>query len=140
MDSLLQMRLLVETEFTSFAAQNRTEEQIREFYQILQKEESTDFRNIQSITDLDFEFHLLIAIASGNTVYPLLLNSFRQVYTNLSGQFFKVSQIVNVVRQYHRDLVRALEAKDTKKALSIMKMLLRHGEKYLRKMIDNDTR
>ena len=136
MDSLLQMRLLMETEFTNLAAQNRTEEHISEFYQILQKEESTDYRNIQSITDLDFEFHLLIAIASGNTVYPLLLNSFRQVYTNLSGQFFKVSQIVNVVRKYHRDLVRALESRDVKKALSIMKMLLRHGEKYLRKMID----
>ncbi len=135
MDSLLQMRLLMETEFTSLAAQNRTEEQINDFHQILQKEESTDYRNIQSITDLDFEFHLLIAIASGNTIYPLLLNSFRQIYTNLSGQFFKDSQVVKVVLKYHRDLVRALEAKDAKKALSIMKTLLNHGEKYLRKMI-----
>jgi GntR family transcriptional regulator, transcriptional repressor for pyruvate dehydrogenase complex len=140
MDSLLQLRLLMETQFTILAAQNRTKEQISEFHQLLQGEESTDFRNIQSITDLDFEFHLLVAIASGNTVYPLLLNSFRQVYTNLSGQFFKDSQVVNVVRKYHRDLVQALENKDAKKAVSIMKMLLRHGEKYLRKMIDNDTR
>jgi DNA-binding FadR family transcriptional regulator len=134
------MRLLMETEFTSLAAQNRTEEQINDFYQMLQKEESTYYRNIQSITNLDFEFHLLIAIASGNTIYPLLLNSFRQIYTNLSGQFFKDSQVVKVVLKYHRDLVRALEAKDAKKTVSIMKMLLRHGEKYLRKMIDNDTR
>jgi GntR family transcriptional regulator, transcriptional repressor for pyruvate dehydrogenase complex len=139
MESLLQMRMLMETEFTILAAQNRTKEQIREFHQILQREESTDYRNIQSITDLDFEFHLLIAIASGNTVYPLLLNSFRQVYTNLSGQFFKDSLVVNVVRKYHCDLVRALEAKDAKKAVSIMKTLLRHGEKYLHKMIDSDT-
>lgn|SRR5208283_1967614 len=138
MDSLLQMRLLMETEFTSLAAQNRTKEQIKEFHHILQKEESADYRNIQSITDLDFEFHLLIAIASSNTVYPLLLNSFRQVYTNLSGQFFKDSQVVETVLKYHRDLVRALEAKDAKKAISIMKTLLRHGEKYLHKRIDND--
>ena len=135
MGSLLQMRVLMEPEFARFAAQNRTEEQVREFHEILKKEESANYKNIQNITDLDFEFHLLIALASGNAVFPLLLNSFRQVYTNLSGQFFKDSRVISTVHKYHRDLVLALESKDTKKAVSIMKTLLNHGEKYLRKMI-----
>jgi fatty acid metabolism transcriptional regulator FadR len=139
LDSLLQMRLLMEPEFARVAAQNRTAKQIKEFYDILQKEESTDNRNIQNITDLDFEFHLLIAVASGNTVYPLLLNSFRQIYTNLSGQFFKDSQVVTFVHKYHRELVRALEAGDAKKAVLIMKTLLSHGEKYLHKTIKRDN-
>ena len=135
MDSLLQMRVLMEPEFARFAAQNRTEEQVREFYEILKKEESANYKNIQDITDLDFEFHLLIALASGNVVFPLLLNSFRQVYTNLSGQFFKDSRVISTVHRYHRDMVQALELREEKKAVSIMKTLLNHGEKYLRKMI-----
>jgi DNA-binding FadR family transcriptional regulator len=40
------------------------------------------------------------------------------------------------VHKYHRDLVQALESRDAKKAVSIMKTLLTHGEKYLLKMID----
>jgi GntR family transcriptional regulator, transcriptional repressor for pyruvate dehydrogenase complex len=138
LDSLLQMRLLLETEFARFAAQNRTDEQIKEFYGILQQEESANPKHTQKITDLDFEFHLLIAVASGNTVYPLLLNSFRQIYTNLSGQFFKDSQVIITVHKYHRDMVKALESKDGKKAMSVMKALLNHGEKYLRQMIDSE--
>ena len=136
LNSLLQMRLLMEPEFARFAAINRTEAQVREFIEIVKKEESADYKNIQNITDLDFEFHLLIAVASGNAVFPLLLNSFRQVYTNLSGQFFKDSQVINIVHKYHRDMVQALELRNGKKAVSIMKTILNHGEKYLRKMID----
>jgi GntR family transcriptional regulator, transcriptional repressor for pyruvate dehydrogenase complex len=135
MDSLLQMRALMEPEFARFAARNRTEEQVREFYEILKKEESANYKNIQNITDLDFEFHLLIALASGNAVFPLLLNSFRQVYTNISGQFFKDSRVISTVHKYHRDMVQAVELRDEKKAVSIMKTILSHGEKYLRKMI-----
>ena len=122
------MRLLMEPEFARFAAKNRTEEQVREFHEILKKEESADYKNIQNITDLDFEFHLLIAVASGNAVFPLLLNSFRQVYTNISGQFFKDSQVISTVHRYHRDMVRALELKDAKKAVSIMKTYLIMGK------------
>jgi GntR family transcriptional repressor for pyruvate dehydrogenase complex len=138
LDSLLQMRMLMEPQFARRAAQYKTEEQVREFYEILAREEEADYRDIQKITDLDFEFHLLVAVASGNAVYPLLLNSFRQVYTNLSGQFFNDSQVVITVRKYHRDMVKAMEAGDGKKAMSVMKALLHHGEQHLRQMINTE--
>jgi len=139
LESLLQMRLLLEPAFAKVAAQNRTEEQIREFYSIIEKEDATDRRNNPKITDLDFEFHLLIAVASGNTVYPLLLNSFRPVYTNLSGQFFQDQQAIAAVHKYHRSMVKAIEAGDGKKAMSVMNEILHHGEKHLRKMIDRES-
>ncbi len=138
LESLLQLRLLMEPEFARFAALNRTQEQLQEFHTLLKEEESTAHKNVRKITDLDFEFHLLIAVASGNTVYPLLLNSFRQVYTNLSGQFFRDSHVISTVHQYHRDLVRAIELKDAFKTVSTMKAIISHGEKYLRNMIDKE--
>ena len=136
LESLLQLRMMMEPEFARFAATNRTDTQLAEFHNILREEEASPHHNVRKITDLDFEFHLLIAVASGNTVYPLLLNSFRPVYTNLSGQFFKEVQVILTVHKYHRDMVRAIERKDDKKAVSTMKAILSHGEKNLRKMID----
>jgi len=135
MESLLQMRLFLEPEFARLAAQNRTDNHIKEFYNILEKETSTKHTNIVMITDLDFEFHLLIALASGNTVYPLLLNSFRSVYTNLSGQFFKDPQVTATVHQYHGKMIKAIEAGKASKSMSIMKEILTHGEKHLRKIV-----
>lgn len=139
LESLLQLRLLLEPAFARFAAQNRTQAQVRKFYSIIEKEDAADCRNTQKITDLDFEFHLLIAVASGNTVYPLLLNSFRPVYTNLSGQFFKDPRVTAAVHQYHKDMVKAIEAGDGRKAISVMNEILHHGEKHLRKMIDQEA-
>jgi DNA-binding FadR family transcriptional regulator len=139
LESLLQMRLLLEPPFARLAAENRTQEQVREFQRILEMEESADARNTQMITDLDFDFHLLIAVASGNTVYPLLLNSFRPVYTNLSGQFFKDPQVIAAVHQYHRNMIKAIEAGHGGKATSVMKEILCHGEKHLRRMIDRQA-
>ncbi|MEE9911783.1 MAG: FadR family transcriptional regulator [Deltaproteobacteria bacterium] len=140
LESLLQMRLLLEPAFARLAAENRTLEQVRELYSQVEKEMSTDPRNTEAITNLDFEFHLLIAVASGNSVYPLLLNSFRPIYTNLSGQFFKDRQVATIVHQFHLRMVRAIESGDGKKATSIMKEILLHGEKYLREMIDGEVR
>jgi len=139
LESLLELRMLLEPAYARLAAQNRTEGQAREFYEIIKKEESTGSRDIQKITNLDFEFHLLVAVASGNRVYPLLLNSFRPVYTNLSGQFFNNPQVTAAVHKYHRNTARAIECRDGKKAASVMKELLRHGETHLRAMIDRET-
>jgi len=140
LESLLEMRMLMEPAFASQAAGNRTRKQIREFYCHVEKEESTPHRRTQMITDLDFEFHLLVAVASGNSIYPLLLNSFRPVYTNLSGQFFKDPSVSAMVHTYHRKLAKAIESGEAKKATAVMKELLLHGEKYLRKTIAREIR
>ncbi len=132
LDSLLQMRLLLETEFSRFAAKNRTADQLARFEELLAKEASADRSNVRRLTDLDFEFHLLIALASGNAVYPLLLNSFRKVYTNLSGRFFRNPDVVDAVHGFHRRMVEAIAAKDEAKTVTVMKALLRHGEDHLR--------
>jgi len=61
---------------------------------------------------LDFNFHHLVALASGNHVYPLLINSFKQCYLNLTGQFYADSAVVPVVFGFHKEMVKAFEEKD----------------------------
>jgi GntR family negative regulator for fad regulon and positive regulator of fabA len=90
---------------------------------------------VGSLTELDFKFHLFIAIASGNMVYPLIINSFKGVYTRLTNQFFNKyanTPIVDDVLRYHRDLVEAIQASQPDTAANTMYDMLKHGEKHLK--------
>ena len=133
--SMLDMRMLLETETARLAAGNRSEAQLGEFRELLAQEEKAADSDPQTLTDLDFAFHLSIAIASGNLVYPLIINSFKGVYTNLTGEFFRKyvgTPIVAEVHQFHRQLVVAFEMQDADSAVQTMTAMLAHGERYLK--------
>lgn len=133
--SMLELRLLLETETARLAALHRTAEQMQEFKDLLDAENAAACEDAPLLTELDFSFHLDIAIASGNLVYPLIINSFKGVYTSLSGQFFRQycgSAVVDEVHRFHEQLVRAIEAQQPEEARQIMIAMLRHGERYLK--------
>ncbi len=135
LDGMLNMRLLMETENARLAARHRTESQLKEFDALLEQERQANHTELDTITQLDFEFHLLIAIATDNLLYPLLLNSFKPVYTNLTRQFFKDCSVVPWVFECHHQLVSAIRLQEEQKAMGIMRRLLKHGEKRLKEMI-----
>lgn len=133
--SMLDMRMLLETETARLAAQNRTEGQLAEFQEILKNEDKVVNLDPHTLTDLDFAFHLAIAIASGNLVYPLIINSFKGVYTSLTGEFFRKyvgTKVVKEVHQFHHRLVDAFEKQNPNSAVQTMTEMLRHGEAYLK--------
>jgi DNA-binding FadR family transcriptional regulator len=87
------------------------------------------------LTDLDFEFHLAVAIASANLVYPLIINSFKAVYTSLTGKFFRQycnTPVVKAVHQFHVQIVDAIENRYADNAVYTMTQMLKHGESYLK--------
>ena len=137
LDSLLDMRHLVEMETVRLASQNRSDQDMLSFKGIVEKELGLDRTDLDSIREIDFEFHHLIALASGNMVYPFLIRSFKPVYTNLSGKFFTDTTVVPQVFNFHKELVSAFEDKDTPRALGIMEELLEHGRSYLKKIIES---
>ena len=133
--SMLDMRMLLEVETARLTAQNRTEEQLGEFREILENEDKAAIHDPHTLTDLDFAFHLAIAIASGNLVYPLIINSFKGVYTSLTGEFFRKyvgTKVVEEVHQYHRKLVDTFEKQEQESAVQTMIEMLKHGEGYLK--------
>jgi GntR family transcriptional repressor for pyruvate dehydrogenase complex len=131
LDSLLQMRLLFEVETARLAAIHRTREQLESFHALLQEEKDADIQNIEWICELDFNFHHLIALASGNHIYPLLLNSFKGCYFNLAGQFFSDSSVVPIVFNFHQEMVKAVESRGDRIAAEIMARMLNHGAEHL---------
>jgi len=135
MQSMIDMRLTVETETARLTAINRTSEQMAEFHDLLIQEKQATGDNPQAMTDLDFSFHLSVAIASGNLVYPLIINSFKGVYTSLTREFFSKycgTLVVETVRQFHVQMVDAFERQDAIGARRIMIEMLKHGEAFLK--------
>ncbi len=135
LEGMLNMRLLVETENARLAAKNRTDEQILEFHRITGREQAASAADIDAVTQLDFEFHLTVTIATDNLLYPLLINSFKPVYTNLSRQFFTDTSVVEEVFAFHSELVSAIADQDEPAAADVMWRMLKHGEDRLRNIV-----
>ncbi|MBU2552345.1 MAG: FadR family transcriptional regulator [Proteobacteria bacterium] len=131
-ESLIELRRLFELETARLAARRRTSEHMDQFRGLLDEEGASDTREADRLTDLDFRFHHLVAMASGNAVYPLLINSFKEVYTNLTGRFFTDPAVASTVFGLHRDLVEAVGDRDEKGAVRVMFRLLDHGEEHLK--------
>lgn len=134
--SMIEMRLLVECENAFLAAQNRTDDQLAGLQDLL-AQEAKDISDTRSLTDLDYALHLQIAVASGNLVYPLIMNSFKIIYTQLTGRFFDhyaQTPVVEAVFAYHHRLVEVIANRDAETAHSIMQDMLQHGADHLRQI------
>jgi DNA-binding FadR family transcriptional regulator len=139
-ESMVEMRMLFEVETARLAAVRRTKEQLEELKGLLEEEAKVDSREIQRIAEFDFGFHHLVAMATGNFIYPLLLNSFRQVYTSFTKRFFADPEMVSVVFGFHRELAEAIEGKDETRAVEVMTRLLNHGRDRLQAMMAEEER
>ena len=121
------LRLLLEVENAKLAALNRTKEHLTLFQEILEEEAQINIADFEAVALLDFRFHHAIAIATNNTFYPLLVNSFRPLYLNGSELFFSELSLTPQVFDFHKQLVQVIKDQDSKKAMEVMTMLLEHG-------------
>jgi len=158
-ESLMATRKLIESETAALAAINKREEDLTKLNFIYLQEDEilkniknnnlTNFR-LEILVDLDFSFHHLISVASGNLVYPLLLNSFKKVYTFLTSSFFNFlikkaeeNDLISIenldfVIQNHKKLIESICKADSKNSKKIMIQILEHGEIFLRKYFFNN--
>ena len=118
--------MLFEKETAKLAAVHRTDEHVARFKEILKIEETINIHDTTSVTETDFSFHHLIAMASSNMIYPLLLNSFKQFYMHLASQFFADHALVSIVFEFHNKLFHAIQNKDEEQAANIMEQILTH--------------
>ena len=135
--SLLNMRQLFEVETARLAALHREDEHLKAMQEVVAEEMQRPLGDVAGITALDFRFHHLLALASGNLIYPMLINSFKQVYLNLAAQFFEDPAVVKTVHAFHRKILRAVENHDEATAVSTMRQMLVHGADQLQKVSRN---
>jgi len=132
--------MLFEVETARLAAARRTPEDLEALRDLLKEESAVASGEIERIAEVDFGFHHLIAMATGNFVYPLLLNSFRQVYTSFTKRFFSDPEVISVVFGLHEELAQAIEGRDEKRAMEAMRRLLIHGRDRLKAMTAEEER
>jgi DNA-binding FadR family transcriptional regulator len=128
---ILEMRLLFENEMVRLSTKNHHPEHLQQLEEIIRQEESMDTAQYEEVARLDYKFHQVIASASGNFIYSLLLNSFREIYLHLSTLFFTDPGVCPVVFNTHKKIVDAIRLKNEKKAVSLMTQLLNHGAEHL---------
>ena len=124
---ILEIRRLLETRTARLAARNRTEGHVKQFEQILLQDKTMHRENVPGMVELDFNFHHLISLASGNSIYPILLNSFKSIYTRLVAVFYTNDNVFN----FHYILAGNIIQKDEERAVEVMNKILTHGEDFL---------
>ncbi len=136
---ILEMRLLFENEMVRLSAKNRNADQLQQLEEIIHLEEDMDTAWYEEVAKLDYRFHQIIAAASGNFIYSLLLNSFREIYLHLSTLFFTDPEVCPVVFGTHRKIVEAVRQQDEKEAVRLMTRLLNHGAEHLEMAIQKNN-
>lgn len=134
-DSLLELRLLFETETARLAARRRTPAQLDALEKVLAKERLLEPREARDVALLDYEFHHDIALASGNDVFPLLMNSLKRIYLQILDRFYVDFTVLPVVFGLHRDLVAEIAAGRGEGAAQAMRNILEYGERTLRRAL-----
>jgi len=128
---ILEMRMLFENEMVRLATQNRTEEHLNELKEIIRQEGIIHRDNYQEVAALDYKFHQIIALASGNFIYSLLMNSFREIYLHLSSLFFSNKEVCTTVFDTHKNIAEAIKDQNPEKAVKLMTGMLNHGAEHL---------
>lgn len=69
----------------------------------------TEYKNIAddgiSFADFDYRIHKELVVASGNSIYLLILNGFRGLYSRLGGLYFSHPKGRDLSRQYYESLI-----------------------------------
>jgi GntR family negative regulator for fad regulon and positive regulator of fabA len=94
--NLLYVRSLLAGAYTCLAAENAPAE-ILEFLKGSQDLPDTS----EAITQFDWDLHLLLAVKSGNPVFSLILNGFRNLYWIMGLRYFGETQARSHSRRYY---------------------------------------
>jgi fatty acid metabolism transcriptional regulator FadR len=132
--SLLAVRILIERETARLTAASASQEVIEGLRSILAEEKAANPTDAARLTELDYEFHLKVALGSGNMIYPLILNSFKSLYLHFTAAFFQKkanTAVLAEVKEYHERLIYLIAAGKAEQAAALMEEMLVRGEKQL---------
>jgi DNA-binding FadR family transcriptional regulator len=127
-ESMGEFRVIVEQEAAArlaAAEEERLRPACRELEQLAEEAESLPSGDAAALAEVDFRFHFTIALHSGNIVYPMLMNSFREVYRSLLERFFRKPGVVQKAARLRRELIRELRRHDPEAARTVMYRLSR---------------
>ncbi len=127
-NSLAHFRLINEGEVAYLAAINRTEQNLIDIKKIATELHNTT--NIHEFSTKLFDFHHEIFFATGNIIYPLVHNAFRDVCVKITDSLYAnypFSRSLDIIDK----LIDAIENKETSLARKSMATLIQDGFDFL---------
>ena len=80
-----------------------------------------------AMVKFDLELHLLMAVLSGNKIYPLIMNSFADLYAKLRQEFFVKEENRAQVRGFYKELLVAASKGNAVQAEEITRTAMKVG-------------
>ncbi|MCD6584567.1 MAG: FadR family transcriptional regulator [Desulfobacteraceae bacterium] len=122
--NLMDLREVLVPEMAYCAAKNRSAEDLKNLENIV----ST--ANGKNMDDRDIRLHNIIARASGNVLYVVLLNAFTRQMHDYYELYFSDPENRAKTITFHKEIYQAIKNREPEKAKQIMKDILRSaGEK-----------
>lgn len=136
LNGMLDLRELVEEKIALLAARNRSKAQLKALQGIVAAEAEA-LEDAAAYCDLDFDFHHQLAMASANPLYPMLLNSFQNIYRHLTRLFFSIAGSALETHRFHQTIVTSIGAGDEDGTADTVKRMLAHGRRMLLTVIED---
>jgi GntR family transcriptional repressor for pyruvate dehydrogenase complex len=129
---LLEFRRLFGRELARLAAARSNKDGLTRLRTVADKADQT--AGAAELFDLDFEFYVALAAATGNQVMLLLINTVRDGVRNFMPLLANLAGPQDTVRKHHRELIAAIEKNDVANAGKIADEYLRMGAELAARM------
>jgi len=120
-DNLVDMRRLLENECVKLAVPRMDDENLKSLAEALAKMEQ--FEDADRFIHGNFEFHHALTAASGNAVYAMIFNAFRNAILFFFQVYFTTDERKKTSVKQHQDLYLALCNRDEAAALTALKQI-----------------
>jgi len=128
--NLQQLRRILVPEMSACAASNRSEKDLHELEGVVFASDDA------SLEERDWRVHNIIARASGNLLFVILLNAFTVLAHESARLYFGVEANRQRSRKFHRDIYTAIKGRDAAKAKRIMAEVMKFAEVQTLKALD----
>ena len=126
-DQLLSARTNVSIIYIRAAVKNAPEKSI----EILEQYKTIE-DNAEAYSDFDYSLHNQLAFASGNPIYVLILNGFKDMYGRLGKLYFSLDEARRLADDHYEELLTLAKAGDFEQVVTAMRQyVLRTGKLWL---------
>lgn len=116
---LLEVRLVLAPAYTAAAVTHDPHSALAHLYAADALEERP-----VAFARYDWQLHHYLTLASGNPIYPLILNGFAAFYETMAARYFEREESRAVSRRFYADLRRAFENSDAASAETITRQVM----------------
>ena len=120
--ALLELRTIIAPEMAFRAAGNRTEEHVARLKEVIYWDKGL------SIVEKDIRVHHIIALASGNILYLVLLNFSNKFMRDYGYLYFEDEENRKRSLKFHEDMYHAIKAQDAVNARKIIRDVMQYSE------------